>query len=134
MENLTVKGLGSNPSPGVGNGSRLGLVKHTGATGGMIVTGDTEGHRLTPIQFDLLELLWLRHSEDADKHEAVRGYVSSPELLCSLPWDTVHPDLAHLKQLIRRVRRRILPLGLGVQACYGLGYRLVLSGSSRQVD
>lgn len=125
MEDLTPDDAGPTARRRARSEAPLGLVKHTGATGGMLVMGETEGQRLTPIQFDLLQLLWSRYCEDADKHDAVRGYVSSPELLCSLPWDTVHPDLAHLKQLIRRVRRRLLPLGLEVQACYGLGYRLV---------
>ena len=131
MEQPTVNGCSFDASLGMHADAPLGLVRHTGATGGMLLTGSTDAHRLTPIQFDLLQLLWSRHCEDADKHEAVRGYVSSPELLCSLPWDTVHPNLAHLKQLIRRVRRRILPLGLQVQACYGLGYRLIRSAVMR---
>jgi hypothetical protein len=103
---------------------RVRLVKHTVATGGVILVERAGSHRLTPIQYDLLALLVGQALQDSDKDESVRGYVSSPELLGSLPWDTAHPDLGHLKQLIRRVRRRLAPLGVEMQACCGLGYRL----------
>ena len=47
------------------------------------------------------------------------------ELLGSLPWDTPHPETTHLKQLVRRVRRRLLGTNVAVQSQFGLGYRLV---------
>jgi hypothetical protein len=103
------------------------LVKHTVATGGLILVGDRPAHRLTPIQFDLVEALGRQLSLDASRHEAVRGFVSSSELLSTLPWDTAHPDLNHLKQLVRRVRARLKPLGMAVQSRAGLGYRLAFS-------
>ena len=101
------------------------LVKHTTATGGVIVINGN-AIRLTPIQFALLTLLGRQAMDDAEKHEAVRGFVSSYEILGSLPWDTPHPDLGHLKQLIRRLRRRFTTLGIELQSHCGLGYRLLL--------
>lgn len=106
----------------VGN---LTLITHTVATGGVMVINDQSWGRLTPVQFALLELLAKQRSEDENKHESVRGFVSSGILLCSLPWDTAHPDLSHLKQLVRRVRRRLTGTGVEVQSWCGLGYRLV---------
>jgi hypothetical protein len=103
------------------------LVKHTPATGGLLVVRDKDGVRLTPIQFDLLALLLKQSAADKCAHELVRGFVSSYELLCSLAWHTAHPDIGHLKQLVRRVRRRVRTTGVVVQSRSGLGYRLVLS-------
>jgi hypothetical protein len=100
------------------------FVLHTEATGGVLVINDTSLVRLSPVQFAFLALLSEQRTNDAGKHDAVCGYVSSPVLLCSLPWDTPHPDLNHLKQLVRRVRRRVGRFGLVVGSMSGLGYRL----------
>ena len=102
------------------------LVKHTSATGGLLIVENRDCVRLTPIQFDLLSMLLRQFTQDQHGHELVRGFVSSYELLCSLPWDTAHPDIDHLKQLVRRVRRRLQAAGIIVQSRCGLGYRLVL--------
>lgn len=105
-------------------GGHVALFRHTLATGGVIVINQHAPCRLTPVQFAFLEVLVRQMSEDEDKHESVRGFVSSGVLLCSLPWDTAHPDLSHLKQLVRRVRRRLVGTGVSVQSWCGLGYRL----------
>lgn len=100
------------------------LIRHTSATGGLL-TVRNESLRLTPIQFDLLTLLLKQAMEDVETHELVRGFVSSYELLCNLPWDTAHPDIDHLKQLVRRVRRRLNTTGVVLQSRCGFGYRLL---------
>lgn len=102
----------------------VALFRHTLATGGVIVVHRHAPCRLTPVQFAFLEVLVRQMSEDEEKHESVRGFVSSGVLLCSLPWDTAHPDLSHLKQLVRRVRRRLVGTGVSVESWCGLGYRL----------
>ncbi|MGK3992298.1 hypothetical protein [Sorangium sp. So ce1024] len=104
----------------------LALVRHTIATGGVMIVGGRSRVRLTPVQFALLELLARQMTEDEDNHESVRGFVPSSILICSLPWDTAHPDLSHLKQLVRRVRRRLIGSGVELQSWCGLGYRLVV--------
>jgi hypothetical protein len=113
--------------------SRVGnvaLFLHTPATGGTFVLG-ASCWRLTPIQFTLLDLLLKQHQEDESKHDSVKGFVSSSVLLCSLPWDTVHPEPTHLKQLVRRVRRRLEGHGAMLESCCGLGYRLILTASAK---
>jgi hypothetical protein len=107
----------------------VALFLHTPASGGTFVLGGT-CWRLTPIQFALLELLLKQLQEDESKHDSVKGFVSSSVLLCSLPWDTVHPEPTHLKQLVRRLRRRLGGHGAVLESCYGLGYRLVLTASA----
>lgn len=102
------------------------LVSHTGATGGILIASGKRKCRLTPVQFTFLQSLNQQRLEDASKHESVRGYVSSAVLIVSLPWETPHPDLAHLKQLVRRVRRRLEGSGLWIESYCGLGYRLRL--------
>lgn len=109
----------------------IAFVVHTVATGGMMVTGQGSASRLSPVQFALVQLLAAQMFEDEGKHEAVRGFVSSGILLCSLPWDTAHPELGHLKQLVRRVRRRFEGSGLTVQSACGLGYRLEFEDDQR---
>jgi hypothetical protein len=102
------------------------LVRHTIATGGLLVIDQKDPCRLTPIQFDLLRILLQQLRKDGEVHESVRGFVPSYELVCNLPWDTAHPDVSHLKQLIRRVRRRIAAFGLVLESHFGFGYRIVL--------
>lgn len=110
--------------------SNVALFLHTPATGGTFILG-ASCWRLTPIQFALLELLLKQLQEDESKHDSVKGFVSSSVLLCSLPWDTVHPEPTHLKQLVRRVRRRLEGHGAALESCCGLGYRLLLTASAK---
>lgn len=109
----------------------LGLIQHTTATGGVLVVHGNS-HRLTPIQYELLRILWTQARADMAKPEPVRGFVSSYELLCSLPWEACHPAEDHLKQLIRRIRRRFHWHGLSLESCKGLGYRLKVVESASQ--
>ena len=103
------------------------MLKHTMATGGLLLAaGGVPRSRLTPMQFDLLSILAAQAHADVHRPEVLRGFVSSAELLSSLPWETADPSFCHLKQLIRRVRRRLAPLGIELQSQFGLGYRLLL--------
>ena len=107
----------------------LVLIQHTVATGGLLLLGGSP-HRLTPIQYELLRILWVQALADSPKPASVRGFVSSYELLHSLPWESCNPEEDHLKQLIRRIRRRFSPFGVAVESCHGLGYRLRLDDFS----
>ena len=109
----------------------LSLILHTVATGGVVVIGDQLQIRLTPVQFAFLEQLARQASEDERKHKSVRGFVSSSVLICSLPWDSAHPEASHLKQLVRRLRRRLAGSGIEIESLFGLGYRLHVAGRSR---
>ena len=82
--------------------------------------------QLTMIQFELLALLDQRMRREADVPAAVRGFVSSHEILASLSWDTSAPDDNHLKQLVRRIRRLFERAGLPspIDSRQRFGYRL----------
>jgi DNA-binding response OmpR family regulator len=108
---------------------KVALFLHTPATGGTLVLG-AHCCRLTPIQFALLELLLKQLREDESKHDSIKGFVSSSVLLGSLPWDAAHPDLTNLKQLVRRLRRRLEGHGVVLDSCCGLGYRLLLTAGA----
>lgn len=108
----------------VDSAQAVSLICHTGATGGVLVAAGQLCFRLTPVQFSLVQLLCEQRGRDTGKHPSVRGYVSSAVLLATLPWETPHPDLAHLKQLVRRLRRRLQGTGVSIESLSGLGYRL----------
>jgi hypothetical protein len=82
---------------------------------------------LTPAQLALVRALWSQSLADQARPEPVRGFVSSCELIGLLSWDAPDPDFGHLKQLIRRVRRRIQMLGLTIESWQGIGYRLAIA-------
>jgi hypothetical protein len=109
----------------------VNLVTHTVATGGLVVIGGQLQSRLTPVQFAFLEQLVRQALEDKCKHASICGFVSSSVLICSLPWDSVHPEGSHLKQLVRRLRRRLAGTGITIEAMPGLGYRLIADGRSK---
>lgn len=82
--------------------------------------------RLSPCQLQLVELLAQRMLAERDQPAPVRGFVRSSELLGTLSWDTMAPVDSHIKQLVRRVRRRLAQLGFDdmIEARHGFGYRL----------
>lgn len=82
--------------------------------------------RLSPCQLQLVEVLTRRMLAEQDRPAPVRGFVRSSELLGTLSWDTAAPVDSHIKQLVRRVRRRLTQLGFAdmIEARHGFGYRL----------
>jgi hypothetical protein len=134
--------MNARPSPrvlhhgGPGDALTVGefsLISHTGATGGVVmVTGQQK--RLTPVQLAFLEQLVRQALDDDGKHVSVRGFVSSAILICSLPWDTAHPSASHLKQLVRRMRKRLAGTRVEIEAMSGLGYRIVINGSLARAE
>lgn len=80
---------------------------------------------LTPIQLALVQLLLERWRDDADASALVGGFVPSWELLDRLPWDTMAPDDANLKALVRRLRAKLAGWPLILESRRGFGYRLV---------
>ncbi len=129
-EGLLVAGAGGSDPRSLCSEESVRLVRHSNATGGVLLLAG-EPQRLTPIQYSLLEILSNQALEDAEKPEAVRGYISSYELLCALPWDARAPEEGHLKQLVRRMRRRLCDSGLTLEARQGLGYRLTFARMQR---
>jgi len=82
---------------------------------------------LTPIQLALVQALLERRRDDDGASPLVGGFVQSWELLDRLPWDTMAPDDANLKALVRRLRGKLAGWPLVIEARRGFGYRLVLS-------
>lgn len=103
------------------------LAEPTGGGGGFLEIGGTAIF-LSPVQVDLLGVLLARATAEQDRPASVRGYVRSTELLSSpISWATSEPDSNHLKQLVRRLRRKLTAAGvaLRIEARQSLGYRLV---------
>lgn len=82
--------------------------------------------QLTAIQYEFVELLAERMRAENDRPDSVRGFVSTPEIIVSLSWDTPHPEDNHLKQLVRRVRRLMAKEDVEhfIDSRHRFGYRL----------
>lgn len=82
--------------------------------------------QLSANQLRLVALLARRMLEEVHQPAHVRGFVRSSELVGTLPWDSPAPDDNHVKQLVRRARRRLLGAGFGdlIEARQRFGYRL----------
>lgn len=103
------------------------LAEPTGGGGGFLELGGRAVF-LSPVQLELAELLVARAKAERRLPPSVRGYIRSSELLASsISWSTTKPDGHHLKQLIRRLRRKLASAGvsLSIEARPGLGYRLI---------
>jgi hypothetical protein len=104
---------------------RIALAEPTGGGGGLL---EVEGLQLqlTPIQLELVHVLKKRMEAEAHQPAQVRGFVRSSELLGELSWDTKEPGEAHVKQLVRRIRRALIKAGIGdlVESRHRFGYRL----------
>lgn len=106
-------------------GLPITFIEPTGGGGGIIEIEHVRA-RLSPSQLELVEVLARRMLAEKDQPAPVRGFVRSSELLGTLSWDTSTPVDSHIKQLVRRVRRRLMELGFGdmIEARHGFGYRL----------
>jgi hypothetical protein len=107
--------------------SEFQLHEPTGGGGG-IVQIDGKQIQLTLAQLELVVLLTDRMEAEGDRDSEVRGFVSVGELLGKISLEVPLPRDAHVRQLIRRVRRAFIKAGLGdlIESRYGLGYRIRL--------
>ena len=101
------------------------LSEPTGGGGGL-VEADGRQVQLTATQYQLISLLIQRMLDEPQQPDLVRGFVRTSELVADLSWDTRHPGDAHVKQLVRRVRRALIKAELGdlIDSRPGFGYRL----------
>ncbi len=121
---LTRSHTTAQPVPRFARGS-LRIIEPTGGGGGFVeLAGATA--QLSPAQLELVGTLSRRMRDDAHLSWSVRGFVRSSELAASLSWDSPDPDDSHVKQLVRRARRRLIQSGVGdlIEARHGFGYRL----------
>lgn len=112
--------------------SEFQLHEPTGGGGG-IVQIDGKQVQLTLAQLELVVLLTDRMEAEAERDVDVRGFVSVSELLGKISLEVPLPRDAHVRQLIRRVRRAFIKVGLGdlIESRYGLGYRIRLLKARR---
>ncbi|MBA2539736.1 MAG: FHA domain-containing protein [Deltaproteobacteria bacterium] len=114
--------------PLVESWSEFQLHEPTGGGGG-IVQIDGKQIQLTLAQLELVVVLTDRMEAETEKDPPdLRGFVSVPELLGKISLEVPLPRDAHVRQLIRRVRRAFIKAGLGdlIESRYGLGYRIRL--------
>jgi FHA domain len=105
--------------------SEIQLHEPTGGGGGIL---EVEGKQiqLTLAQLELIVVLIDRMEAEADRDPHVRGFVSVSELLGKLSLEVSLPRDAHVRQLIRRVRRAFVKANVDdlIESRYGLGYRI----------
>jgi hypothetical protein len=108
-----------------GDGPSVALLGPVMGGGGVVDCAGTYV-QLGPTQYSLVTLLAERIVAEADKTDAVRGFVSSAQLLADLPWQTAYPEDNNVKQLVRRTRRAFDRAGIDnpIESRHGFGYRL----------
>ena len=87
--------------------------------------------RLTELQEALFEELLRATAADTRRAPPVQGFVPTASLVACLPWGSGCPSSNHLKQLVRRCRQLMEPLGLTIEGRLGLGYRLTADAGRR---
>lgn len=94
--------------------------------GGGVVRIDGRSVHLTLAQYELVTTLIARMVGDAGCAEDVRGYITSEQLASVLSLESFEPHDDSVRQLVRRVRRRLHDAGIGdiIESKYGMGYRL----------
>jgi hypothetical protein len=110
---------------GDGAAAPKSTVKILSSTSGGFIEIEHVRTRLSPPQIALVELLASRMIAESAQPEPMRGFVRSAELRVKLGAGTELLE-GGIKQLVRRVRRRLLELGCGdlIEARRGHGYRL----------
>jgi hypothetical protein len=105
--------------------SEIRLHEPTGGGGGIL---EVEGKQiqLTLAQTELVSVLIERMEAERERDPHVRGFVPVTELLGKISLEVSMPRDAHVRQLIRRVRRAFVKADLEdlIESRYGLGYRI----------
>ncbi len=110
----------------------LEIHEPTGGGGGIAVI-DGKRVQLTLAQLELVGELTERMEAERERESELRGFVSVSELLGKLSLEVATPRDAHIRQLIRRVRRAFIKAGLPdlIESRYGQGYRIRLLKARR---
>jgi hypothetical protein len=105
--------------------SEIRLHEPTGGGGGILEV-DGRQIQLTLAQMELVGMLIERMEAEAERDQHVRGFVPVAELLGKISLEVSMPRDAHVRQLIRRVRRSFVKADLEdlIESRYGLGYRI----------
>jgi DNA-binding response OmpR family regulator len=77
-------------------------------------------------EFQLLRQLCARWSDEARSPSAIRGLVSTAQLVAALPHSNDYPDGENVRQTVLRVRRKLADAGAGgiIETSPGEGYYL----------
>lgn len=94
--------------------------------GGALALIDGKPIQLSVAQLDLVKALVERMLAQTDADEESRGYVSIEQLLQMLSLESSEADTDNVRQLVRRVRKRMVEAGVGdlIESRHGRGYRL----------
>jgi len=66
---------------------------------------------LSPLEFQLLRTLCARATEESDSPAAVRGCVGTKQLARDLPFQSKYANEENVRQVVRRLRGALAPLG-----------------------
>jgi hypothetical protein len=77
------------------------------------------------VQLECLQRLARRMLDEHERPDALRGWVTTAELLAQLSWETPEPGDANVKQVVRTLRAALAPaIGDLIESRRGAGYRL----------
>lgn len=105
------------------------LISASRSGGGLLRAGGTEV-RLTPVQFELIRNPW---RADESRHGTVGGCQGIRAVVSTIEHAAMafeEPDEVNLRQLVRRVRRRLADLDLVIEGRHGFGYRVCRSSTT----
>ncbi len=104
------------------DGQELELLQRAG--GGLVRTGDGKELELSRLEFELLRLLVERRLKQPD---SALSYVPSQELADALGFRTQGPDTENVRELVKRVRKKLKDVGAAelIDSRRGVGYRIV---------
>jgi hypothetical protein len=68
-------------------------------------------HKLSPIEFQLLRILFVRALAEAGSPAVVKGCVPTKQLVRDLPWHSDYPDEENVRSLVKRLRKVLSEAG-----------------------
>jgi hypothetical protein len=68
-------------------------------------------YKLTPIEFQLLRILFVRAMAEAGSPAEVKGCVPTRQLVRDLPWKSDYPDEENVRALVKRLRKVLSEAG-----------------------